>query len=54
LRIPEKYPKCRYANISQHFQGFKSAALLEIAHDIELSRFFGVIAEKFKDIDWPQ
>jgi len=30
LRIPEKYRKYRYANISQLFQGFKNADMLEI------------------------
>ena len=29
LRIPEKCRKCRYANISQLFQRFKSADMLE-------------------------
>jgi len=28
LRIPEKYRKYRYANISQLFQGFKNADML--------------------------
>jgi hypothetical protein len=31
MRVPEKYRNCRYANISQLFQGFISADMWEIS-----------------------